>query len=298
MLGGIVEINDSLQRIELVSHFNYSLQLFDANYEELISLIDFMCEEKNGLHLFAIINHWKLSELQVHLGFKLHNFVCAAKSLVDHSRVLYKRFYTKQGIEFPEYISEVKSRFDNNTLSKFIEFLRTYSQHEKLPTIGSTFTFDSSNDDGFIFKITLNSNELLKSSSIGALAKDYINTQGDKIIIKNVITEYHKQIHSFYKWFNSKQSIHLKSDFDVVDRYTNSLYLQNFRNFISTFEIKNDISSIKEYFISLLSANDYKLLDVYSEDLNTWLNKAFSLIESNSSESIPDDIKNAIQSQC
>ncbi|WP_447172096.1 hypothetical protein [Shewanella sp. 0m-8] len=99
------------QRIGLLEHFDYSLALFESNYKELMSVIDFMCDEKVGLELFSVVNRWKLHECQMLLGFKLHNYICAAKSLVDHSRVLHQRVYKKQSIPFGDYESEVKTRF-------------------------------------------------------------------------------------------------------------------------------------------------------------------------------------------
>ncbi|MEZ6961583.1 MULTISPECIES: hypothetical protein [unclassified Aeromonas] len=195
-----MSLDEAKNRIELLKHFDYSLRLFDSNYQELISVIDFLCNEKVGLELFAVVNRWKLEEVLTHLGFKLHNYVCAAKSLIDHSRVLYRRVYKENEHMFDDYEVEVKARFDENTLSKFIEFLRTYCQHEKLPSIGTVMRFDSQSNEGFIFSVTIDSTELLKSSSIKSMAKRFIRAQGDSIDLRKIIDDYHTQVREFYQW--------------------------------------------------------------------------------------------------
>ncbi|MFS1437426.1 hypothetical protein [Shewanella sp. 10N.286.48.A6] len=57
-----MNIEQVKQRIDLLEHFDYSLALFESNYKELMSVINFMCDEKVGLELFAIVNNYKSSQ--------------------------------------------------------------------------------------------------------------------------------------------------------------------------------------------------------------------------------------------
>lgn len=289
---------DAGQRIKLLKHFDYSLALFESNYKELMSVFDYMCDERVGIELFAIVNRWKLYECQRHLGFKLHNYVCAAKSLVDHSRVLYRRVYEKHLIDFSDYEAEVKARFDENSLSKFVDFLRTYSQHEKLPTIASSLSFDTHSNDGFIFTVTLDSAELLRSSSIKSLPKEFIRGQGDSIDIIAILTSYHQQICDFYNWVKTRQNdIHSE---DVG--FLNAQYFEERRKalerFITTAPQAVHRGSIKEQLYEVLTDDEYKHLDQYSSNENKWLEQALLLIESEVNQKIPDEVKVYLKSQC
>ncbi|NRB22832.1 hypothetical protein [Shewanella sp.] len=293
-----MNIEQVKQRIDLLDHFDYSLALFESNYKELMSVIDYMCDEKVGLELFAIVNRWKLYECQKHLGFKLHNYICAAKSLVDHSRVLYRRVYEKQSIKFDDYESEVKARFDNNSLSKFVEFLRTYAQHEKLPAISSGFSFDSQSDEGFIFTVSLDSSELLKSSSIKSLAKKYIREQDDGIDIKLVLSTYHKQVCDFYDWVKERQNeIHYEDLRALNKEYVKERKLA-IERFVSSFSPLGHRGSVKELLYDVLSIDDYKHLEQFNENESMWLEQALSIIELEVNGVIPFKIKENLREQC
>ncbi|MEZ8542053.1 hypothetical protein AB6C74_04365 [Vibrio splendidus] len=293
-----MSLADARKRINVLDHFDYPLALFESNYNELMSVLDFMCNERVGLELFAIVNRWKLQECQTHLGFKLHNYVCAAKSLVDHSRVLYRRVYEKQSIDFEDYEAEVKSRFEENELSKFVEFLRTYAQHEKLPTISSGFSFDSKSDEGFVFTVSLDSAELLCSSSIKSLPKKFIREQGDSIDVKSVLTRYHQQIRDFYEWVKERQSDIHREDITLF----NAEYLKErqkaVEHFVSSIPQNGHRGSIREQLYEVLTIKDYQSLEQYSENDGKWLEQALIIIESEAMQKIPDHVKACLRTQC
>jgi hypothetical protein len=72
----------------------------------------------------------------------LHNFVAAAKSLVDHTRVAYRDLYAASGA-IPQYQTEVDRRFVNDPLSKFIAGLREMAQHVRLPMVSVQFHLEN-----------------------------------------------------------------------------------------------------------------------------------------------------------
>lgn len=290
-----LSIEQISERISLIQHFDYSLRLFEFNYRELMGVVDFMCEESNGLELFAIVNEWKLYEYQALLAFRLHNYVCAAKSLIDHSRVLYKRVYVKGNIDFVDYQVEVDSRFVKNELIQFVSFLRNYTQHEKIPIIFSNFSFDSASDDGFIFTACLEPSELLGASSIPALAKKYITSQSDKIDIKSVFVTYHQQICEFYEWFKGRQDKLHSVDLMALRNESAKHEAIIFENFLYAFSKESNNNSVKEKLYPLLSAVDYKFLDQYKEYDSVWLDQAFIVIEKKFGKNLPAEIKESLR---
>jgi hypothetical protein len=286
-------LDEAKNRIELLRHFDYSLRLFESNYQELMSVVDFMCNERVGLELFAVVNHWKLDEVLTHLGFKLHNYVCAAKSLVDHSRVLYRRVYTEKAPKFDDYESEVKGRFEENPLSKFVEFLRTYYQHEKLLPIGTSLRFDSQSDEGFIFTVTANSDELLKSSSIKSVAKKFIREQGDSIDLRKVINGYHTQVIDFYQWVRDRQQELHSKDISLVSQHFQDERVKAINDFITSYSIHERSGTVKEQLCTILSRDTYRELDQYKDDDAKWLERAIEVIESD--VVLPEVIKSSLR---
>lgn len=288
-----MSLDEAKNRIELLRHFDYSLRLFESNYQELISVIDFMSDERVGLELFAVVNRWKLDEVLTHLGFKLHNYVCAAKSLVDHSRVLYRRVYTEKAPKFDDYESEVKVRFEENQLSKFVEFLRTYCQHEKLPSIGTSMRFDSQSDEGFVFTVTADSDELLKSSSIKSLAKKFIREQGGSIDLRKAINDYHTQVTDFYQWVRDRQQEFHSEDISLVSKLFQEERLKAINGFITSYSMHERSGTVKEQLCTVLSRDTYRELEQYKDNEAKWLERAIEVIESD--VVLPEVIKSSLR---
>lgn len=288
-------LDEAKNRIELLNHFDYSLRLFENNHRELLSVIDFICDERVGLELFAVVNSWKLNETLSYLGFKLHNYVCSAKSLIDHSRVLYSRVYTENAPKFDDYETEVKERFDENSLSKFVEFLRTYCQHEKMPSIGTSMSFDSHSDGGFIFTVTIDSARLLESSSIKSLAKKFIREQGGSIDLRKTINNYHSQVTEFYQWVRIRQQELHSEDISLVNNHFREKRIKAINKFIDSYSKYKDSGTIKEQLFPILSNDTYRDLDKYKDDLNMWLECAIGVIESD--VLLPESIKNSLRSK-
>lgn len=290
-----MNFEEAKKRIDLLDHFDYSLRLFEENYQELLSVINFMCNERVGLELFSVVNRWKLRDVQTLLGFKLHNYVCAAKSLIDHSRALYRRVYTEKAPKFDDYESEVKSRFEKNALSKFVEFLRTYCQHEKLPSIGTSMKFDSQSDDGFVFSVNVSSSELLKSSCINSLAKKFINDQGENIDLKITIETYHSQVTSFYQWARDKQQELHSNDIELVNQEYKSQRITAINRFIESYAMNENSGTVKEQLCTVLPVDVYRELDEHKDDELKWLDCAIAIIEND--VVLPEPIKKSLRNK-
>lgn len=290
-------IKEYREQIRQLKHFDFSLKLFESNYRELMAVMNLIDDERIGLELFSQVNAWKLYDFLTHVSFKLHNYVCSAKSLIDHSRVLYSRVYGNNENNFQDYIEEVKDKFENNQLTKFIEFLRTYCQHEMLPKISSTMSFDMQSGKPPLFKLSLNSKTLLESSSIKSLAKGYISSQGEKIDLKDTVQQYHRQIILFHSWVKDRQAqIHseeiklLNSQHQLYRKNTLSDFIANFN------DMERTTHNLKDYFYLLLSDDDFRQLDQYSQNENQWLNKAIERLEVYII--IPEEIKGKLRNKC
>lgn len=173
-----------------------SLYVFQKNFEELKSLLIKHSDVKEAIRLRGIRRafFYEIARL-------LHNFVTSVKSLIAHTRVIYREIY-KKGEEFPEYQVEVDRRFANNPLAQFVEDLRDYCLHYKLPTIFSVHHFSRLPPmPVFESRIELKIEELNKYSNWSHLAKEYLSSQNKSINLLNVTDEYYALVKDFYNWF-------------------------------------------------------------------------------------------------
>jgi hypothetical protein len=191
--------------------FNTSIYIFDKNFKELHRLIDFLLNHPEAEMLLAERNKDRLREVQIDIIRRLHNFVAASLSLIDHTRRLYNKLYADSD-QFPEYQTKVDSEFKVDPLSQFVKCLRQYCQHYKAPDIGIKVTVTQSEEGMAERKQSILMLDDLKTfDSWNSHAKKYMGSQGEDIDILEVASAYQEKVIAFYKWFQSRQ-IEIHSD--------------------------------------------------------------------------------------
>lgn len=182
-----------------------SLYVFQRNFEELNSLLIKHSDVKEAIRLRGVGKKPEMRAFLYEIARLLHNFVTSVKSLIEHTRVIYREIY-KRGEEFPEYQVEVDRRFANNPLTKFVEDLRNYCLHYELPAISSMLHFSRLPPTPvFESRIELKIEELNKYSKWSHLAKEYLSSQNKPINLLNVTNAYYALVKDFYNWFQLRQ---------------------------------------------------------------------------------------------
>lgn len=191
-------------RQQLLS-FNTSIYILDQNFAELQMLIDFLVNNPEGHLLTAASNQDRLRQVQIDIIRRLHNFVAAAQSLVDHTRRFYDKLYGSSNL-FPDYQAQVNQVFVTDPLSQFVQRLRQYCQHYKAPDIGIEVSVTQS-EDGFIETRTifLPLEDLKDFDGWNAAAKKYMNGLMGNVDVLEVATNYRNKVMDFYRWFQSRQ---------------------------------------------------------------------------------------------
>jgi hypothetical protein len=100
------ELNQRLMLFEL------SLEVFKRNYTQLRAKTDAHLPADAESFVRTMRNHAQIREDQIEITRLLHNFVAAAKSLVDHTRRLYDNLYRTANL-IPTYPEEIRTRFTN-----------------------------------------------------------------------------------------------------------------------------------------------------------------------------------------
>lgn len=182
-----------------------SLYVFRKNYKELRDLLIKHSDTREAIRLRQAGKKPEMRLFLYEIARLLHNYVTSVKSLVAHTRIIYREIY-KEPEKFPEYQAEVDRRFANNPLAQFIEDLRDYCLHYKLPTTPSVLRFSNlSPTPVFESKIILKTEDLNKYSNWSSLGKKYLRSQNEPINLLNVIDEYYNLVEDFHNWIQSRQ---------------------------------------------------------------------------------------------
>ena len=143
----------------------------------------------------------------------VHNYLAAAKTLIDVTRKLINDWYRKTDFII-EYKEQIKARFTDNKLAGFIEDLRNYALHYSLPITSLRITFNNDplpNEQTervtFYFeKATL---QQWKNWSKG---KEYLRIANDEIVIEEFVDKYYQEVLSFHGWMHKRLEEKHKDD--------------------------------------------------------------------------------------
>jgi hypothetical protein len=187
--------------VEEIRGFKRSISLFDGNYHQLKEQIDFFEDAQKSLHLDQAENYQEKIYFQSEIMRLLHNYVAAALSLIDHSRIHYRKLY--ENGTFPEYQHRVDKVFDKDPLASFVKGLRQYFQHYGLP--GMYFQTSWQKDHPTFIRTIHLRNEELKEFDWKAKAREYLEAQTIDINLTLLIDAYQNKVADFYEWFQLRQ---------------------------------------------------------------------------------------------
>lgn len=180
--------------------------IFERNYEEMKRLLSAM-EHPDAFDKLWTRN--KQQEMNVALREiirLLHNLVASATTLVNHTRMLIRKWYA--GTEFlEEYQLEVDKRFKGNPTTGFIEDFRNYALHFRLPATTAKAEVVSDPDTSeqtIVLTILLEKQDLLQWSNWTDKGKFYLKDAEDKIKLTEVIDQYSQEIRSFHIWMRNR----------------------------------------------------------------------------------------------
>lgn len=184
-LKGFRIIND----IELLKGTNYTLH---NNYVELKNMME---KYEQDIEIQFLKNRPQLYFFLLEFTRLLHNYSASVKTLVDHTRNFKNKI---EDNNFQNTYEEKLTKLNNNDVVGFMQKLRNYVQHYKLPIIKTNLSI---NGNIFEAKIILDKNELLKWKKWGSNSKKYIGEFDEGIEIIPLCEEYYNLIHEFYIFF-------------------------------------------------------------------------------------------------
>lgn len=260
---------------------NTSIYIFDTNYAELRRIIESLTDDPNGQLLTAAKNRDKLHNKQIDVLRRLHNFVAATQSLVEHTRRLHDKLYGNSGI-FPEYQEQVNARFVNDPLSQFVQRLRQYCQHYKAPDIGIRVSVQRV-EGRFVERRTvfLDLDTLREFDGWNAPAKLYMMDLSEEVDVLGVVTQYRDKVIEFYRWFQSRQYEIHASELARLEAKQTQLALLNLEwNVSACLTNKSEMPYRgEEIFIGILSSQELEDLEKIPAHSPERLSRAIELVE-------------------
>jgi hypothetical protein len=178
------------------------------NAQELIEITRRVNDPDEGIRLMAVDNKEAGQQTHREVTRRVHNFVAAALTLVEHTRTFMREIYDGAPIQ-DRYQARVDADFANDPLAKFVKDLRNYMLHNGLPNSEMYLSFESNPDlpDGggtLETGIHVRTVPLLEWSNWSAPARKFIEDCGEFIDIRTLAEAYTDRILPFHGWLQGE----------------------------------------------------------------------------------------------
>jgi len=206
---GLAHANRSYNR-------SFSLNIFKANAAELTEIVLRVSHPDEGLRFMSQENREAGVQMHREVARRLHNFVAAAKTLVEHTRNFMRECYSDTSL-YQVYQQRVKEEFSDSPLGHFVQDLRNYMLHKGLPNSEMFLHFSqdpNEPDKGAQLKtgIRYPSSSLTEWNGWTALARKFINGGGDFVEILDFSKLYAKKVESFHTWLQNELDLFHAAD--------------------------------------------------------------------------------------
>ena len=220
--GKILDLHDEITKSEgwriktKIRTLELSYYTFKQNNNELKNLLEMYCGNSElAEQLINPERSYEFDSFMAEITRLFHNYLAAAKTLIDHTRKFFQDEYKNSNFE-REYNEKINETFTHSTISKFIQDIRNYSLHRTLPVSSATIEYVPGKD--ITHRINLDGEELIKWDKWTKKGKDYLKQKGKRIDMLQMIEEYSIKVVSFQNWFNNKQQEIHKIDLDHLYR--------------------------------------------------------------------------------
>jgi len=254
--------------------------------------------------MIGLDDRWHRQEAMGEVLYLLYNYVAAVKSLVCHTRRIYRKLYKPTGL-MPSYQEEIIERFANDPLSQFIEDLRDMSQHYRLPSIRFSHLFENLPTGGrMTHRLLLLRGDLREYKEWSPPAKKFLAEAGDEIDLLDVVTRHYEHVIAFHTWFREQQAkVHGQGP-AIYERITihgvqspEPQIMAEVGRRVTALSLRPRDSltfrELHEALVPALSIWDSRRLELCQNDAAIWLEFALAVIGRRFA--IPDDLRRSLR---
>ena len=241
--------------------------VFHRNYVQLKKFLGFCETDPENQDLWHMHSACKQEEFANETWRLLHNFVAAAFTLVEHTRILYRRLNAEG--EFPEYQARIDASFKTNPLAQFVQGLRNYVLHQGGGELYFTGKIDVKTGRADV-RLTLKTTTLLRWDGWNRHAKRYLADSGDSVHIASLARDYHDSVKDFQSWFGGRQREVRREDLDRLREKETELFVMELNDRLGGIENGSPPASMGEtgLFIGLFDHSDYRDLEALPRSSN------------------------------
>ena len=177
--------------------------LHHANYQELKRLMKAMAaDEETIIRLWDVQNRAALDNVIDEAARLFFNFLSSASALVDHTRVHVRKLYPSSPF-LKEYKAQLAQRLAKRPVTCFVQGLRNYSLHYRIPLVTATFRFKR--DQPLKNQLMLDISELARWHRWDATSKKYMATLDEDHPLEQLVDDYMALVTDFYEWLRRRE---------------------------------------------------------------------------------------------
>lgn len=209
-----------MEHVNRSHHRTFSLNIFRMNAQELIEITSRVNDPDEGLRLMSLHNREASQQTHREVTRRVHNFVAASLTLVEHTRVFMREHYTNTPV-LDRYQAEIDAGFANEPVVRFVQDLRNFMLHKGLPDSEMFLKFQSNPDlrsGGGVLTtgIHIRTDKLLPWSGWSAPARAFIESSGEFVDIWTFAESYTDKIVSFHGWLQGELDQFHSTDMDEL----------------------------------------------------------------------------------
>lgn len=204
---GAINSSRGTEHINRSHHRTFSLNIFRMNAQELIEIARRVNDPDEGLRLMYLKNRDAGQQTHREVTRRVHNFVAAALTLVEHTRIFMREHYGNAAV-FERYQAKIDAEFAQEPLAKFVQDLRNFMLHNGLPNSEMFLKFESNPDlpEGGVMQtgIHIRTRPLLEWDNWTAAARTFIESSGEFVDIRSFAEAYTDKIVAFHDWLQGE----------------------------------------------------------------------------------------------
>lgn len=267
-----------------IENFQISVRLLEGNAQELQTMLHYLTVDRRSWALSDLKRRAELDEVFEEVLRLLHNFVAAVKTLVDHSRVIYKELYATGNL-FPDFQPEINRRFASSPLIQFVQELRELAQECWLPAIRYNSVFGLGPDGSHCRRsLVLLKSDLQRFNRWNAHAKAYLASAPEQIDLTEVVKAYVCEVRGFYLWMDARQREIHAPDFAAIEKVQTEACKVLAKEVPHLIESGlrtwgEKLGAFQDIFGFVFCPDDWMDLACHNDELVAWANAAIVLVE-------------------
>ena len=211
------QVAKSTAFVEDLNWLGVSRYILNQNFREAVQIPEVLDRK---VELLSLDQRHEARALHLEFIRRLHNYLAAVKTLVDHTRAFRNRWTDET------FNSAFETRLEElltNQVVKFVQELRNPTQHSRLPPVArvTTFEADSSNPNTVspIIRLMIKVRDLENLYKWSSFALAYIraNVDHENVDVTLALRRYQELLESFYVWFFEQLTMTWKDLLDDFD---------------------------------------------------------------------------------